>query len=469
MQITKEMLSDEQSLALKKIGELLFGDVAKPVFLTAGAGFGKSSIVGIFLQDCFDSGFVPILTAPTHVAKDRLEGLHPECAPITIQSFLSYSVISHNYAKSEFGFTGKNTEASQFDVNKNVLIVDEVSMLTDEFINEILRKTKGRVLFVGDIAQIPPVISGDFDRTKILTEEESTPGVIRKVENVIELTTPFRQSANSSLYHVCSMLRESIFTGECIDYYHNPVKMMKKIDEIINDIGDKSVFTNIKTEQIKPFLVKYSGSVFIAYGNPTVDAVQRVLPEWYRVGGRAMTNGCIMNLSRNNGKMKGEIVIGNNTDVEIKELEKRALTKWDIDFDSISIDGVQAFVPSISEEFDKKLDELRASAKINEKNRGKSTFDEDKQLSNWSLSAFMSKVVVLRDARVSTVHRAQGLQWDRSIVAMNNILFSGKNMNPDRDSKDIFRKIVAMKMLYTAISRPKKTLVINRHFDKRRV
>lgn len=469
--LTREMLSEEQSAVLKQAADFLLNKkrTPEPVFLTGQGGSGKSSVLQIFLEDCFAAGFSPILTAPTHVARERLLGMHPDVTPITIQSFMSYSAVNHAYGDTKFGFTDKQTENSKFDSLTNILILDESSMLTDEFVSAIIEKTKGRVLFVGDIAQIPPVVENDFDRTRILTEEECTPGVIRMVDNVLELTKCFRQNEASSLFHVCTLLRESIFTGECLDYYHSPSLLIRKMDEIIKDIGDKSVYTNIKTEKIPEFLVKSANPVFLAYGNPTVNAVQRSLPEWYKEGGKALTNGPVLNVHKDGIKLKTEMVLGNNTHVKIQSLEKKAFDKFGVMFDSVIIDGVQALVPSDVNSFDDAVEVLKKTAKLNEKNSGKSSWDEETSLSNLSLSRLLGKVVILRDARTSTVHRAQGSQWQKSIVSLNNILFAGRNMNQNNDKKDVFRKIIAMKMLYTAFSRAKDVLIINQNFDKRRI
>jgi len=471
--LAREMLSEEQSAVLKQAADFLLNKnrTPEPVFLTGPGGVGKSSVLQFFLEDCFSSGFTPILTAPTHVARERLLGMHPDVEPITIQSFMSFSAVSHAYGDSKFGFADKQTENSKFNYINNILVVDESSMLTDEFVNKIIEKTQGRVLFVGDIAQIPPVVENDFDRTRILTEEECTPGVIRMVSNVLELTKCFRQDEASSLFQVCSLLRESIFTGECLDYYHTPSLLIKKIDEIIKDIDDKSVYTNIKTEKIPEFLVRSANPVFLAYGNPTVNAVQRSLPEWYKEGGKALTSGPILNVHKagDGNKLKTEMVLGNNTHVKIQTLEKRAFEKFGLMFDSVVIDGVQAFVPSDVNGFDKSVEGLKKSAKLNEKNKNKSSFNEETALCNLSLSKLLGKTVILRDARVSTVHRAQGSQWAKSIVCLNNILFSGRNMNQNNDKKDVYRKIIAMKILYTAFSRAKQTLIINQHFDKNRI
>lgn len=467
------MLSEEQSLCLKRAGGILLNKKRdpEPVFLTGPGGVGKSSVLQIFLEDCFGAGFKPVLTAPTHVARERLLGMHPDIEPITIQSFMSYSAVSHAYGNSKFGFTDKQTENSKFDWNNNILIADESSMLTDEFVSKIIEKTRGRVLFVGDIAQIPPVVENDYDRTRILTEEECTPGVIRMVNNVLELTKCFRQDEASSLFHVCTLLRESIFTGKCLDYYHSPSLLISKIDEIIKDIGDKSVYTNIKTEKIPEFLVKSANPVFLAYGNPTVNAVQRSLPEWYVEGGKGITNGPILNVHKagDGNKLITDMILGNNAHVKIQSLEKKAFEKFGLMFDSVVIDGVQAFVPSDVNGFEKAVEELKKSAKLNEKNRSKSSFNEETTLCNWSLSKLLGKTVILRDARISTVHRAQGSQWTKSIVCLNNILFSGRNMNQNNDKKDVFRKIIAMKILYTAMSRAKQTLIINQYFDKKKI
>ena len=71
----------------------------------------------------------------------------------------------------------------------------------------------------------------------------------------------------------------------------------------------------------------------------------------------------------------------------------------------------------------------------------------------------MNGVTTIREGRVSTVHRAQGMEWKHVIIAYDNIMFAGKNLTKGKRVKDDHRKIIAMKLLYTAISRAREKVV----------
>ena len=75
--------------------------------------------------------------------------------------------------------------------DKEILIVDEASMLSEDLYANISKICKHRVIFLGDSCQIPP--SGEGDRFKLLTERDSTPPVKFYVEEIFELNKVHRK------------------------------------------------------------------------------------------------------------------------------------------------------------------------------------------------------------------------------------------------------------------------------------
>ena len=96
-----------------------------------------------------------------------------------------------NSVKTEFGTqqTGKSSKIMKYRKDRTILIVDEMSMLSEKDFNRIENDADNKVLviYAGDHGQLPP-ISTPFDlKSKI------------KPENILHLTTPQRQKKGSPI------------------------------------------------------------------------------------------------------------------------------------------------------------------------------------------------------------------------------------------------------------------------------
>lgn len=132
------------------------------IFLTGQAGTGKSTTIKNYIEWANDQGLNVALTASTGVAAVNIGG-------VTIHSFLGSklagSIEEYNHTKVNPGYW---KEIKDYINLIDVLVIDEVSMLTADYIDMIdyiLKKATGenlpfgdkKIIFTGDFLQLPPV------------------------------------------------------------------------------------------------------------------------------------------------------------------------------------------------------------------------------------------------------------------------------------------------------------------------
>lgn len=167
-------LTKDQSNALAKLEEFFAGD--KKIFILGGyAGTGKTTILrGVvnYLTNKDNQKNV-VLTAPTGRAAKVLSA-RTGCEAFTIHRaiYAKDCVViknqkSEDFAEREFTYVFPLQEAPK----EVVVIVDEASMLTDKesynelfqfgsghLLTDLIRYSRdGKIIFVGDVAQLPPV------------------------------------------------------------------------------------------------------------------------------------------------------------------------------------------------------------------------------------------------------------------------------------------------------------------------
>jgi len=160
-----------QKQALESLVDFVKQDNEKVITLQGAAGTGKTAVIG-YLQKYFnDTRASFIYMAPTHAATAELAFATVKSGnkqmPMTVQSAIS-NRIDPNTNQRVIGFTKKLND--KLGLTDNIIVVDEVSMLSAKdylALNEAIKKQDVKIVFMGDILQIPEVDPRNPDQKQV--------------------------------------------------------------------------------------------------------------------------------------------------------------------------------------------------------------------------------------------------------------------------------------------------------------
>ena len=163
----------------------------KILVITGSPGTGKSTILNFVIKIFEKENKSVLLGAPTGRASKRLYETTGKEAK-TIHRLLNYNPKLNKFLKNE-----KNP------INADIVIIDEASMLDIRLMRNLLLaiKPQTRVIFVGDIDQLPAVGPGN-----VLSDIISS-GMVP----VIELKNIYRQEGESLIIHNAHKVRDGQF------------------------------------------------------------------------------------------------------------------------------------------------------------------------------------------------------------------------------------------------------------------
>lgn len=189
------------------------------VFLTGGAGVGKSYITNEVISDYRQRGKQVVSLGSTGVSAVNIGGF-------TVHSFFVFG-IANNFEELAAG--DRRAKSRLSDLKKvlkatDLIIIDEISMVSTDLMEMIAYRLNhygylGKVLFVGDFFQLPPV-QKQQNRNDVFGEKlyafESMAWE-RFDLTVIELTT-MKRTTDAEFTHILSKVRKGQCDNEVIDY-----------------------------------------------------------------------------------------------------------------------------------------------------------------------------------------------------------------------------------------------------------
>jgi ATP-dependent exoDNAse (exonuclease V) alpha subunit len=189
------------------------------VFLTGGAGVGKSFITNEVITQYRKEGRQVVALGSTGVSAVNIGGF-------TVHSFFAFGIagnfeeLAHHdkYAKNRLSDLKKVLKAT------DLIVIDEISMVSTDLMEMIAYRLNhygylGKVLFVGDFFQLPPVqkqqANGDVFGEKLYAFESMA--WKRFDLMVIELTV-MKRTADGEFTHILSKVRKGVCDEEVIAY-----------------------------------------------------------------------------------------------------------------------------------------------------------------------------------------------------------------------------------------------------------
>ncbi len=171
----------------------------KPFAITGPAGSGKSTVLSAIIERTRLQPDAVMLVAPTGKAVQAIKEKLPRgwrSRARTVASFL-WKVEMSGYQGENPQFVHKGTKP--VDPKLRLVIVDEASMITHRDRDAL--RSYGRVLYIGDADQLPPVVADDDPE-----DTHGGGGVLDAPDAV--LRTVHRQDADSSVLRVANAVRE---------------------------------------------------------------------------------------------------------------------------------------------------------------------------------------------------------------------------------------------------------------------
>lgn len=200
-----DFTSDQKKALTTFLGFLNSNKINCLYILQGYAGTGKSSLIAAIVNSLIESGFKTRLLAPTGRAAKVLSNFAKKPA-LTIHKQIYFSgnelsnskpTLSKNLIKNTFFFVD---EVSMIGINEGG---DETNLLQD-LLNYVFQGENCKLIFMGDIAQLPPVGQANSPALSSSFFQENYP-TISLFKSA--LTNVVRTSANSSILTNATFIR----------------------------------------------------------------------------------------------------------------------------------------------------------------------------------------------------------------------------------------------------------------------
>jgi exodeoxyribonuclease V alpha subunit len=303
--------------------------------ITGGPGTGKSTITNAILAISDKLTDKIFLAAPTGRAAKRMTQITRKMA-FTIHALLEMDFASGGFKR------GKDNP-----LDCDLLIIDEASMIDTQLLFHLLKAipARARVLFVGDIDQLPSVGAGTVLRDLI---QSGKLGVTR-------LTEIFRQAKGSKIITNAHRINQGEFpeisTPEWSDFHFMEAETPEAISEIILQLVSKEIPSKWKFHPIDDIQVLSPMKRGIIGAEMLNDALQNLLnpsaKPIFRAGRRFHVGDKVMQIKNNYDKNVYNGDIGRIADIGPEIVTVRFDDK-NIEYDLTDLDElVLAYATSI--------------------------------------------------------------------------------------------------------------------------
>ncbi len=443
--------TEQQTELIKEISSFLFSRESNEIFLLRGfAGTGKTSIISALVKALAELQQDFLLLAPTGRAAKVFSAY---------SGYSAFTIHKKIYLQQNDG-----SFSLGYNKHKNALfIVDEASMISnsaqdgqnpfgsgrllDDLIEFVHNGDNCRLLFVGDTAQLPPVMK-DYSPALEKAELESMGFAVCD----FLLTDVVRQSKESGILYNATLLRMQIAEEN----------FLKKPKLELNGFAD---IENLSSEFVEEKLqdsyreVGENETIIVTRSNKRANIYSNGIRSKILYKEDELTSGDLLIITKNNyfwaKDYKNIDFIANGDIAEIVRIRKYyemydmrfaditlRLTDYDTDIDArILLDTLHADTPAKITEINKKL-----FANVQEDYMH--IPNQRKRIKEMRNDPYLNAIQV-KFAYAITCHKAQGGQWEHVYIDHGNI-------------REELMDIQYYRWLYTALTRAtKKVYLIN--------
>jgi exodeoxyribonuclease-5 len=425
----------EQVRALDKIRSFLGSN--DNIFTLAGyAGTGKTTIMRKAIEDY--KGKV-IVAAPTHKAKKKISNSTKKEGK-TLHKLLGMSKKGDKWVVNEKKMTIQNYD---------LVVIDEASMINAEMYGHIKKYAKGKVIFLGDEGQLKPIGENE---SKVFSEA-------RGGRNYVLLEEVQRVQGSNPLIDIYTAIRKNL-------------KLRSggyKREDMLSPTGEGIIFTNDDKFMMDRFREMFTSPEYI--DNP--DYVKVIAKRNKKVDSvNAAIRGMIYDdpdvIEEGETFVAEETIVVNNEEVLEKDVEylvtsktptvKTGLKGWDVTIHVIDEGKNIMKTLFIVDHNDK--------ASIQEYKTKYDFYQEKSKEGEFAaFASWKANHLVLRDYGVANrtinnsyainTHKAQGSTYDHVFVIEDDITRLPEGA---KETPDVIENI--NRMLYVAMSRPRKTATV---------
>jgi len=454
--LRQNTLEDDQLYAYKGLTNFLKNGKGRFAKLDGKAGTGKTYLNSVLVESLLVENTLAriAMCAPTHkavkVLRDQCDYYHERLGFLTIQSLLGVEHSIDQWGKEVFKPTFEGSKVKDY----SIIICDEYSMLADELVDALHQHKSVKVIFVGDINQIPPV---GLQETKIARPEVIEEWSIEEYK----LTKIRRQAEGNPIIQLSLDIMA--------DRYRKP------FTNILDDgTGVEAVFTReCDPEYVIDLLTKYFVSPkfaadsdyvkVLAWTNKIVNAMNDHIR--YMLYGEDAQNKIVLGeklIADKPIKEDGKTIFNTNQEFEVINFYLNTLTiggdgehsldlkHYVVDVDYYTNSGrlftypIKILHEDSQEDFDTVSKYLKDIA-INAKANGLEDWQRKQAWKDYY--QFQELFARIKYNYAITAHKSQGSTYDNVFVLSSDIY-----RNSDEDSR--------RKIFYTAITRAKNKLYV---------
>lgn len=445
-------LTELQASALDELKAFCRKDNKSNYFLLSGAaGSGKSTVINEFINWYIDNKSIilddVVVTAPTNKAVRVLKRMSVHDKEVeykTIHSLLGLRPkIDENSGKEVFE-KDPSVKATLF--NFGIVIVDECSMIDDSLFNQLIESAdEQKIIFVGDKAQIPPV--NHFHSRPMTKTVQKDLGF-----TIFELTEIVRQSLNNPIIELATSIRKGTFKRNISSKLNLDGEGIFQLDPKDKD----RIFNLIKEKFVSSEFSRNSDyAKILAWRNKTVDQFNELVRSFiYYKGVNKIVVGEKLILNRPVVDDLNKVILYVNDDLVVTNVTVTTKKIYDkeLKYYNAEVSKLEDFVPGkpgkhnlciLHEESYARYDDMLKTLK----NVALTSKKESRGLAWKKFYEFKDNFNDVSYGYAITTHKGQGSTYDYAFVCYSDIA-----ANPN--------EVEMQRILYTACTRPSKTLYI---------